>query len=65
MADAIYVLNYVVNKELSKKRRKKFAFFADLRAAFESGQTRVEQNDEKDGDRRSAEEKNHGNIQRN
>lgn len=34
-ADAIYVLNYIINKELSKKRGKVFAFFADLRAAFD------------------------------
>lgn len=33
--DAIYVLNYVVNKELNKKRGKIFAFFADLKAAFD------------------------------
>lgn len=31
----MYVLNYIVNKELSKKRGKIFAFFADLKAAFD------------------------------
>lgn len=30
-----YVLNYVVNKEISKKRGKIFALFIDLTAAFD------------------------------
>ncbi|KMQ92547.1 flagellar attachment zone protein 1-like protein [Lasius niger] len=33
--DAIYALNFVVNKEIAKKKRKIFAFFADLKAAFD------------------------------
>jgi len=33
--DAIYVLNYVGNREITRKRRKVFAFFADLKAAFD------------------------------
>lgn len=33
--DAVYVLNYIVNKELNKKEGKIFAFFADLKAAFD------------------------------
>jgi len=33
--DAIYVLNYVVNREIVRKRGKVFAFFADLKAAFD------------------------------
>ena len=33
--DAIYVINYVVNRELTKKKGKVFAFFADLKAAFD------------------------------
>jgi len=33
--DAVYVLNYVVNRELKKKGGKVFAFFADLKAAFD------------------------------
>lgn len=33
--DAIYVLNYVVSRELGKKKGKIFAFFADLKAAFD------------------------------
>lgn len=33
--DAVYVLNYIVNKELNKKGGKIFAFFADLKAAFD------------------------------
>jgi len=32
--DAIYI-NYVANRELSKKRGKIFAFFADIKAAFD------------------------------
>jgi len=32
--DAIYVLNYVINKKLSRKGGKVFAFFADLKAVF-------------------------------
>lgn len=33
--DAIYLINCVVNRELSRKRGKIFAFFADLKAAFD------------------------------
>lgn len=33
--DAIYTLNYVVNREITKKRRKVFAFFIDLKATFD------------------------------
>lgn len=33
--DAVYTINYVVNKELSKKGRKIFAFFADMKSAFD------------------------------
>lgn len=33
--DAIYGLNYIVNKELGRKEEKIFAFFADLKAAFD------------------------------
>lgn len=33
--DAIFVLNYIVNKELNKKGGKVFAFFSDLKAAFD------------------------------
>lgn len=33
--DAVYVLNYILNKELNKKGEKIFAFFADLKAAFD------------------------------
>lgn len=32
---AIYTLNFVANRKLSKKRGKLFAFFADLKAAFD------------------------------
>ena len=33
--DAIYVLNYIVNKDLSKKRGKLVACFIDVKAAFD------------------------------
>lgn len=33
--DAIYTLNYIVNKELGRKGGKIFAFFVDLSAAFD------------------------------
>jgi len=33
--DAIYVINYIVNREIASKRGKVFAFFADLKAAFD------------------------------
>jgi len=33
--DAIYTINYVANRELSKKRGKIFAFFTDMKAAFD------------------------------
>jgi len=33
--DAIYILNYMVNKETAKKKGKIYAFFADLKAAFD------------------------------
>lgn len=33
--DVIYVLNYVVNRRITKKKGKIFAFFADLKAALD------------------------------
>lgn len=33
--DAIFTSNYIVNRELSKNKGKIFAFFADLKAAFD------------------------------
>lgn len=33
--NAIFTLNYIVNKELSKNKDKIFAFFADLKVAFD------------------------------
>lgn len=33
--DALYVINYVVNRGITKKTGKVFAFFADLKAAFD------------------------------
>jgi len=33
--DAIFTLNYIVNRELSKNKGKIFAFFADLKATFD------------------------------
>lgn len=33
--DAIYVLNHVVDREIGGKKGKIFAFFADLKAAFD------------------------------
>ena len=33
--DAIYILNHIVNRELTIRRRKVFVFFADLKAAFD------------------------------
>jgi len=33
--DAIFTLNYIVNRELSKNKGKIFVFFADLKAAFD------------------------------
>ena len=34
--DAVYIVNHVVNRELSKKGGKIFVFFADLKAAFDN-----------------------------
>jgi len=34
--DNIYVLNYLVNRQIHKNRGKLIAFFVDLRAAFDS-----------------------------
>jgi len=34
--DNFYVLNYLVNRQLSKKKGKLVAFFVDLKAAFDS-----------------------------
>jgi len=34
--DNIYVLNYLVNRQISKKKSKLVAFFVDLRAAFDT-----------------------------
>lgn len=33
--DALYMLNYVINRELVKREGKVFAFFADLKATFD------------------------------
>lgn len=33
--DVVYVMNHIINKELKKKGGKVFAFFADLKAAFD------------------------------
>lgn len=33
--DAVYVMNYVINKELKRKGGKVFALFADLKVAFD------------------------------
>ena len=33
--DAIYTLNYIANREIAKKKGKVYAFFADLKAAFD------------------------------
>lgn len=33
--DVIYVLNYIVNKKIIKKEGRIFAFFADLKVAFD------------------------------
>lgn len=33
--DNIYILNYAVEKEISKKEGKVYAFFVDLKAAFD------------------------------
>ncbi|XP_020298507.1 uncharacterized protein LOC109862780 [Pseudomyrmex gracilis] len=35
--DTSFVLNFIVNKEIAKKKGKTFAFFADLKAAFDKG----------------------------
>lgn len=34
--DAIYVMNYIVNEGLAKKKGKVFTFFVDLKAAFDN-----------------------------
>lgn len=34
-SDAIWILNYIANREISKKRGKMFVFFVDLKAAFD------------------------------
>lgn len=34
--DNIYVLNYVINRQLGKKKEKMVALFIDLKAAFDS-----------------------------
>ena len=34
--DVIYMINYVINRKLNKKGRKMFAFFANLKAAFDN-----------------------------
>lgn len=33
--NAIYVINHVVNRSIKKKKEKVFAFFADLKVAFD------------------------------
>lgn len=34
--DAIYILNYVVNREVTRKKGKLFVFFTDLKATFDT-----------------------------
>ena len=33
--DAIYILNHIINRKVTKRRGKVFMLFADLKAAFE------------------------------
>lgn len=35
IVDALYAMNYVMNRGITKKEGKVFAFFADLKAAFD------------------------------
>ncbi|XP_046141097.1 uncharacterized protein LOC123987674 [Osmia bicornis bicornis] len=41
--DNIFILNYVVNREIKEKRGKLYAFFADLTAAFDKVNGKTEQ----------------------
>lgn len=36
MIDYVYILNYLVNRQLSKEKGKMMAFFVDLKTAFNS-----------------------------
>ena len=60
--NAVYMLNYVINRELGRKGGKIFAFFADLKA-FENVDRR--QLNEGDGDRREPETENYEDVLRN
>lgn len=47
--DNIYVLNYLMNRQLNKGKGKMIAFFVDLRATFDSdGQGDTFENDERE-----------------
>lgn len=39
--DAMYIMNYIVNKELCRKGGQIFAFFVDLRAMFDNVDRRL------------------------
>lgn len=61
-SDAIWI-NYVVNREISKKRGKIFAFFVDLKAAFDKvDRKKLREMLKRKG---TVNRKDNGNIQRN
>lgn len=39
--DNVYVLNYIINKELVRKGNRVIAFFVDFKAAFDSVNRKV------------------------
>jgi len=49
--DTVYVKSYVVNKKLSRKGGKMFAFFVNFKAAFDNV-NRQQLNDEEDKDKK-------------
>lgn len=47
--DNIYIINYLINRQLEKKEGKLVALFVDLRAAFDSVDPCIDRHDEEEG----------------
>lgn len=61
--DAIYVLNYVVNREIANKKGKIFGFFVGLKAVFDKVDRKIGRNAGKNWNHRTRiEKKNNGDV---
>lgn len=62
--DAIFTLNYIVNRELSKNKGKIFAFFADFKAAFDRVNRANLEGILREAGIKERQKENYGNLQR-